>query len=802
MNQRRAIALVVIFYCAISIGLLSPLLFFGKTPFLADVTYNNEPASTFINEFWQHNNKFPLWNPWVLNGVPQIAVTWPMLYFPAAVGLGLPYGLGWGLFMLLHLLLAGVGGFLWQLKSYRNESNNFMSAVFFGTGFMLCGYMFGCPINPLLMASVAWIPFTLLVFDLICSSPKWWHCGLLSLLLGMQFSAGRPEISVAASILYSIYFLSNLGSLRPRAPLMVLAAFAVGAGFASFGYIPLAELVANSPAALKFSVLKSSFWSAGIIDWLTLLSAQPFGRVNMLSSGDVVTYPGSLPYITSLFLGAPVLTLALLSLPGNWRRSAPWLILVAVAVIISIGQFGPVGVLIDQQNILRYPIKLAIFALLGMLVMATNGWRSMFRGGTARSHVFTVTVFWLMTLMGASLVGANVQSLTESQQMLIRAIVLSSVGGVITTVLLMLKNRSTEIILLAVVTASFVLNDKSVLNPLAPSEYFAQKSGVADTIKSHCQLGAQNFRLLSLVDNSLVIPPALANNAENLDEKFSSYCRQILRPNTAIDAHIQSSNGISVVPTWNSLFLDTGLLPRSNLIAAEHPLGKSDIPLYRYCQATSTAYVETVRQTQNEDGSWSSVPMLDNRFFELVKDDAALNVRLYTIVHIRPRVSIIQNLRYLPTREDALKYINRADANEFDPTREVLLMGAQPEPSSLAAPTTSALPQSGKLLSNYAEVDVDQNEYIKISANAAVPSALVLTDGFYPGWEAFDNGKQTEIRLADGVMRAIVLSPGEHRIVFRYRPISWFVGLMLFFVSLTSACFMLLSRFVKTNPSW
>ncbi|HEY9683533.1 MAG TPA: YfhO family protein [Drouetiella sp.] len=793
MNQRRAIALVVIFYCAVSIGLLSPLLFFGKTPFLADITYNNEPAATFINNFWSHNNKFPLWNPWVLNGVPQIAVTWPMLYFPASLGLGMPYGLGWGLFMLLHLLVAGVGGFLWQLKSHRFEPANFMAAVFFGLGFMLCGYMFGCPINLLLMASASWIPFTLLALDMICSSPKWWQCGLLSLLLGLQFSAGRPEISVAACILYSVYFLSNLGSLRPRAPLMVVAAFAIAAGYASFGYIPLAELVVNSPASLQFSVLKSSYWSTGIVDWLTLLITQPFGYINMLSSGDVVTYPGSLPYVTSLFLGAPVLTLAALSLPRNWKHSAPWLLLILVSVLIAAGQFGPFGVFIDKQNILRYPIKLALFALFGLLVMAANGWRSVFSGSSTRSNVFSATIFWLMIIVAAAMVNANVQMLTDSHHVLIKGVMLAAVGGLITTVLLLLKNRSTEVILLAVVAASFVLNDKALLNPLAPSDHFEQKSKVAELINSHCQLGAQNFRILPLIDNSVVIPKSLALNSADLDEKFSAYCRQILRPNTSIDAHIQSSNGISVIPTWNSLFIDTGLMPRSTLTAIEHPLGKSDIPLYRYCQATSTAYVETLRETQNEDGTWTPVPILDKRFFEVLKEEPELNIRLYTIVHIRPRVSVIQNLKFLPSRNEALKYINRSDSNEYDPTHEVILVGAKPE---------SRVESSNKVLSNYAEVEVDQNEYIKINANTGVPAALVLTDGYYPGWEAFDNGKPTNIFMADGVMRAVLLSPGEHRIVFRYRPISWFVGLLLFFASLTTAGFMLLSRFVKTNPSW
>ena len=794
MNQRRAIALVVIFYCVVSIGLLSPLLFQGKTPFLADITYNVEPASTFISEFWQHNNKFPLWNPWVLNGVPQIAVTWPMLYIPSAIGLCLPFGLGSGLFILIHLLVAGTGGFFWQLKSHRFQPTNFMAAAFFGLGYMLCGYMLGCPINLLLMASAAWIPFTLLALDMICSSPKWWQCGVLALLLGTQFSAGRPEISVASCGLYFLYFISNLGSLRPRAPFMVACAFVLAVGFASFGYIPLLELVSNSPAALQFSVLKSSFWSAGFLDWLTMLVIQPLGHISMASPGEYVTYPGSLPYITSLFIGAPVLTLALLSIPKNWKHSLPWIVLVGVSVLVALGQFGPFASLIDRQNIVRYPIKLALFALFGLLVMAANGWRSVFSGAVTRSNIFSLVIFWLMILSAAAVVNVNVNSLADSQHLLLKSLLLAALSGLIAAALLVLRNRFTEIILLAFIAIGFVLNDGTLLSPLAPSRYYEQKSSLANFIKSHCQLGIQNFRVLPLIDNALLPPKQLDNVSDlEMEEKFSSYCREILRPNTTIDAHLQSSNGISVIPTWNSLFIDTGLLPRSALSSATHPLGKSDVPLYRYCQATSTAYVETTKDVQGADGAWLPGPLLDKRFFQLLKEDDALNIRLYTIVHIRPRVSIIQNMKFMPTRDAALKYINRSDTNDFDPLREVLLVGAPQQQDA----TTSA-----KILSNYAVVDMDQNEYIRINANASVPSALVLTDGFYPGWEAFDNGAPTNIYIADGVMRAVLIQPGEHRIVFRYRPVSWFAGLMLFFVSLTTAGFMILSRFVKTNPSW
>jgi uncharacterized membrane protein YfhO len=51
-----------------------------------------------------------------------------------------------------------------------------------------------------------------------------------------------------------------------------------------------------------------------------------------------------------------------------------------------------------------------------------------------------------------------------------------------------------------------------------------------------------------------------------------------------------------------------------------------------------------------------------------------------------------------------------------------------------------------------------------------------LTDLHYPGWTAEEDGKRLPILRADGFFRAVALTPGQHRVVFRYRPISFYAG--------------------------
>ena len=59
------------------------------------------------------------------------------------------------------------------------------------------------------------------------------------------------------------------------------------------------------------------------------------------------------------------------------------------------------------------------------------------------------------------------------------------------------------------------------------------------------------------------------------------------------------------------------------------------------------------------------------------------------------------------------------------------------------------------------------------------PSAgkLVLADTWYPGWQATVDDKETAIERAHGVFRGVAVPEGRHRIVFRYDPVSFRLGL-------------------------
>jgi len=61
-----------------------------------------------------------------------------------------------------------------------------------------------------------------------------------------------------------------------------------------------------------------------------------------------------------------------------------------------------------------------------------------------------------------------------------------------------------------------------------------------------------------------------------------------------------------------------------------------------------------------------------------------------------------------------------------------------------------------------------------------------LSDSFYPGWKAYVDGRETSIREADMMFRAIEVPEGHHEVVFKYEPVSYFYGLVVSLITLST----------------
>ncbi len=138
-------------------------------------------------------------------------------------------------------------------------------------------------------------------------------------------------------------------------------------------------------------------------------------------------------------------------------------------------------------------------------------------------------------------------------------------------------------------------------------------------------------------------------------------------------------------------------------------------------------------------------------------DDAAL-----------PRTWVVHETK--PAR-DASTARDRIVQAGFDPRRMATVEGTQP---SLE---TCAFVDEARLVEQRANS-------VEIEATLGCRGLLVASDVWYPGWKVDVDGRSAPLMRVNGILRGVVLPAGHHRVVFRYRPESLYVGVGLALVGL------------------
>jgi hypothetical protein len=128
----------------------------------------------------------------------------------------------------------------------------------------------------------------------------------------------------------------------------------------------------------------------------------------------------------------------------------------------------------------------------------------------------------------------------------------------------------------------------------------------------------------------------------------------------------------------------------------------------------------------------------------------------------RPRVSLVGSYS---VEKDPARAWTMAVSEQSDWSRRVIL-DREPSPR----PTGAA----GRYL--IARISEEKPERLTIDVAADTPGILVLADMAYPGWKASVDGKPATLLTADGLFRAVAVEAGSHKVVFRYRPLSFYAG--------------------------
>ncbi len=158
-------------------------------------------------------------------------------------------------------------------------------------------------------------------------------------------------------------------------------------------------------------------------------------------------------------------------------------------------------------------------------------------------------------------------------------------------------------------------------------------------------------------------------------------------------------------------------------------------------------------------------------------------VQIYENRNVFPRAFMVYNIHNVSTPAAALQLL--ADP-KLDLKQTAVVENLPADLETVIKrndPGMQSVPGIAKLISS-GELDVE--------ADTKAPGLLVVSDQYYPGWQAIVDGKPAAIFAVDESFRGVFLNAGSHTVKFIYRPLSFIVGGAVSVVSLLTAVIFLI----------
>lgn len=832
-----------------------PQLVQGRQYFVSDHTYFFEPFAEFIAQGWA-NQRLPLWNPYIYGGSAQVANPSPGIFYLPNILFGFfPYSKALALILLFHQMVAYLGGFyLSRLMRFSGTASCFV-----GLSVALSGYFFSLPANYTLPATFAWgmlafyalysikRSYTETSEGTISGANKLVYLGyvvLASLMAHLLLMAGRPEIYVPFFIIFAFMMAITLVRGKMAAlPVVLWQSFALGLALllSMVMLLPVAEWTKLSPRSAGLDLNQVFNWSSNWYDYLGLLLNQPLGDLQQPHTtfgGLVASRASYYPFLPSAYVGPVVIALAFYGLCDKTFRPR-FIILAAtvVAVLLAMGKYGPLSLLVLKAvpffTVLRYPVKLLIFVILFLAILAGRGLHSLEEGNRSTVARNLNLALWSFGIATGALFFFAAPSLHNLSPLypaafyiaLAKPIAAMSTVGMLVTLLvswpgLKIERGRLSAIILAALVGSLIVPAFQCKQKTARPDYFNKNGFLAGRLKFYNrqferrsgQPGSGALilppRVVTVYFDPLKMPQSYEKNSPPggfvAGEAYMSYCREMLLPNTSLNVGQPITFGYESAETkdYRATFMKT--LHAS----AIDKTGATDRELARFCKISSTTYVASHIIGSGKKGP---VRLLNPKYFEVLEENHDFNLRLYRVIDSLPRAYIASSFTIDSQKNILDKITASAETDSFALTSsfvesetklvnkaEIERPEAAPSPGELPLPSPNIIAAHMKLPEpNKGAVRIlkDMPEHVALSVSCDRDSLVVLCDRFYPGWCATIDSVPATIYRANGFMKSVYLARGSHLIEFDYRPDSLRYGFYLAAFALTiltvlSLCFL------------
>lgn len=683
----------------------------------------------------------PLWNPHNFSGSPLLGNSQSAIFYPLnIIYFVFSQPVAWGILVMLQPLLASLGTYLYSRVIGLSRPGSTLAGITYGFCLYTTVFLEYNTINHVTI----WVPFLLWTIEKLIKKIS--ITGIFSFVLFTACAAfaGHLQIFGYAYIFISVYLFARIKSSNAKIiPMLIL--FILSLIIPAIQWLPTAELISLSarvPQEYSFLVEKLLLQPYQLALYV---SADLFGnpatynyRIDDTYPGNAI-YVGMIPLLFSLFMVAQKKKNVFVSIFSSVTGII--LLLIVRSPLTELFYRIPLPLISTgspTNAIFLISFSLAILSGLGLdaWVKTTN---KIFKKVFA--VIFTVfCIIWIVRFSGSTIINTNT---------LLFSTFIFSFSAILIFLGRSDKSKKYIVMILILVTTLDLFYFFQKFNPFVPREIIFPEAAVLQWLSSHAGYnrfwgyGSAAIEANYSTQYGLYSP-------EGYDPLYAKHYGELLWA---------AGNGKLLDAFTNQT--------RSDAVIAQSIVGQNgimaDSPRKKLLDVLGVKYI----LDRTENGSTENTfPPED---FRMVYDQDGW--KIFENLDVLPRATMVNNYRiYTDTKDFEQIFFNPL----FDPKETALLDHA---PNTLHAPSEAS--PGAAIIQSYTSSQIT----IETHANSA--QLLILSDTYFPGWEAFIDGRSSKILKANYALRAVYVPEGSHTVTFLYRPRSFSTGIKTSMIGLS-----------------
>ncbi len=702
-----------------------------------------------------------LWNPHIFLGLPCVAEIHYGWFYPVnLVFLLFDFGLAHRLYILAHYPFAAATMYLFL----RGRDLDRGPALLGGLAFALSGYMISQHSIVRMVPGAAWAPLAFYCMDRALRGRVLW-AALAGAVMAIQVIAGDP---LTALVTASVFAILALGSSIQRGRLVHGLSSVVLAGTSSLllsavQVIPTTEILKMTPRTRGLSLGESSTFSFHPARLLEIIWPTPFGAywpdasywgyftINYETVG--INHPWSL----TLYLGLPLIILFVIGVLSS-RHRWKWAVgaLALVFLLLALGHHTPVyswfHAVIPVFNWFRYPAKymgwFTGFAVVGAALglerldelikerpRLVSRFSLVYAGLSLVIGLFGIEVLKIMlselsipTQAGSMYLNA----LDHCQQTGVHFILINVSTGLLVFLAatrLIAARKALILIIVSMVLDWYSANISTM--PQGPPDFYEFRPLAARYINPSGRPALGEFRIyrdkMEFRDTNPELP------------EYSRFQRQQIWIRNTLKRNLHIMEGFEELVAYGPYQLELG----EKLF--DNKLSPDVMSLYNVEYVISSFDRKPIK----------SIPT------EVIKRDPLNDISIHRFKNVWPRAYWVPSALRARDEAEAMELLGDTDLKKH-------AVITSDEPIEAAGP--------GEASMRPAHMVSYEHDHVAVRTDAEREGWLVLSDRFYPGWQAFVDGERTHIYKANVMVRAVKVPAGRHRVDFHFRPRSVYLG--------------------------